>query len=381
MQPDLESRWRLLILGPRPREEGSLAGQQLAFNRLVSRFLESETFRVDVDDASRPQAGADALRRALDTFGWKSRMFSRVLNASHRCDIALYSASARDVLECGPWIWSAATLCGTPLAVQVAGGGLEHELERLPSWKQSLAQSTILRAPLLLLQTRSLCERFSDRLGARWQPPTRDLFDEPLWVRGTCKRFLFLSALRPERGIVEALEASDSLPEGCSLTVAGPAAEGFDVARIDAHPNASWVGPVEPEDVPALMRSHDAFVFPSWCESDGLPGAAIEASQCGLPILAASAGAMDEIVTDGENGLLVHRRSASDLSGAMLQLIEDPELFVRLTSGSRTVGEGFRSARWHDQLEDWLFQLCDQGVLSRTLPFYERDEALGRRTA
>jgi len=381
MQHAPDSRWRILILGPRPQAEDSVAGQQLAFNRLVSRFLDSGTFRVDVEDASRPPPGTDALRTAIDAAGWKSRLFGRILNASHRADIALFSASARDVLEVGPWVWAAAALCGTPLAVQVAGGGLDLVLERLPLWKRSLAGRTILSAPLLLLQTRALCEHFSDRLGARWQPPTRDLFDEPLWVRGACRRFLFLSSLNAERGVAEALEASDELPTECTLTVAGPSAEGFDVARFDRHPNAKWLGPVSPDAVPGLMRSHDALVFPSWNEADGLPGAVIEATQCGLPVIAANAGAIEELVTDGENGILVHKRSASDLRRAMTRLADDSELFVRLASGARTVGERFRSPRWHDQLEDWLFQVCDQGVLSRTLPFYEREKATGRRTA
>jgi glycosyltransferase involved in cell wall biosynthesis len=357
-----------------------MSGQQLAFSRMVSRFLSSGTFRVDVEDASRPAPGADGLRTAMDAAGWKSRLFGRILNASHRNDIALFSANARDVLDLGPWIWTAAALCGTPLAVQVAGGGLDQALARLPAWKRSLASRTILRAPLLLLQTRSLCNHFADRLGVRWQPPTRDLFDEPLWVRGACRRFLFLSSLHEERGVVEALQASDQLPPECKLTIAGHEA-GFDVSRFDRHTRAEWIGAVTPDAVPQLMRSHDALVFPSWSEADGLPGAVIEATQCGLPVIAAKAGAIDEIVTDGENGLLVHKHSSTDLCRAMTNLAEDSELFVRLAGGARTVGERFRSPRWHDQLEDWLFQVCDQGVLSRTLPFYEREKSAERYTA
>jgi Glycosyl transferases group 1 len=379
MLPDPDPRWRVLLLGPRSPGDGGIVGLELAFHRLVQRFFESGTFAVDLADASRPAWVSDVVRRWLDGVGWQARLCWRVFAAAHRCDLVLFSAPAEDVLDAGPFVWAAARVCGLPLAVRVSGGGLHALHARLPAWRRSVCDRSVLSAPLLLLQTRGLCERFADRLGARWHPPTREMVggDEG---RGACRRFLFLSALRPERGIAEALAASDALPPGASLTVAGAAAPGFDPAKIEGHANARWIGAVEPAGVPVLLHEHDALVFPSWSETDGLPGAVIEALQCGLPVIAARSGAIEELVQEEVTGLLVRRRSAEELERAMTRLATDAGLFTRLSAAARAAGQGFRPGLWHEELEDWLFQLCDQGVLSRTLPFYERKGTSWRRT-
>jgi spore coat protein SA len=62
-------------------------------------------------------------------------------------------------------------------------------------------------------------------------------------------------------------------------------------------------------------------VNPSLSESFGR--SLIEGNACGLPIIAARAGGMTEIIQPGYNGLLVEPGSAQDLASAMAQLMED----------------------------------------------------------
>jgi glycosyltransferase involved in cell wall biosynthesis len=89
------------------------------------------------------------------------------------------------------------------------------------------------------------------------------------------------------------------------------------------------------EDVGACLEVGDAFVFPSLFE--GLPLAPIEAMLKGLPCIATRIGPMQEIVTDGENGLLVAHGSVSELADAMRKIYSNPALRQKLSARARTV--------------------------------------------
>ncbi len=53
----------------------------------------------------------------------------------------------------------------------------------------------------------------------------------------------------------------------------------------------------------AWMKCMDIFVFPSL--NEGSPNALLEAMACGLPIIASQVGGISDIITSGQNGLLV----------------------------------------------------------------------------
>jgi len=95
-------------------------------------------------------------------------------------------------------------------------------------------------------------------------------------------------------------------PARSSVLYLGGAApsKGVEVARLLAD---TLVGPgireVDPQDVPALMASHDVVLVPSREEGFGLVAA--EAIAAGRWVVASAAGGLREAVTDGVNGTLV----------------------------------------------------------------------------
>jgi glycosyltransferase involved in cell wall biosynthesis len=163
---------------------------------------------------------------------------------------------------------------------------------------------------------------------------------------------LLLSHLKPDKGIAEALAASDRLPEGASLTIHGPSIPGVTVPRN--HPRALFAGPLRRADVADVIAAHDALVFPSWYEGEGMPGSVIEAMQSGLPVIAARWRSLPELVQHERNGLLVAPRDVDDLADAMSRLTRDSELYLSLAHEARRTGERFRAAAWHEQLESCL---------------------------
>jgi glycosyltransferase involved in cell wall biosynthesis len=83
----------------------------------------------------------------------------------------------------------------------------------------------------------------------------------------------------------------------------------------------------------ALYRRAAVFVLPSLCEPFGL--VLLEAMAHGLPCVGTMVGAMPEIISDGETGLLVPPGDATTLAGAMEQLLTDGESRRRMGQEGR----------------------------------------------
>ena len=86
------------------------------------------------------------------------------------------------------------------------------------------------------------------------------------------------------------------------------------------------------EGLPPYYRAADLFLFSSETETQGLVLA--EAHACALPAVAVRASGVDEVVRDGETGLLT-KSDAQDLADAAIGLLLD---------GNRRLGMG-RAAR------------------------------------
>lgn len=73
-------------------------------------------------------------------------------------------------------------------------------------------------------------------------------------------------------------------------------------------------------DVPDLMGAADGYLMSSAWE--GLPMVLLEASACGVPIVATQVGGNDEVVRPGQNGFLVPPGNPEALAGAMRLLMD-----------------------------------------------------------
>ncbi len=104
--------------------------------------------------------------------------------------------------------------------------------------------------------------------------------------------------------------------------------------------NLHFLGTISEEEKLALLRASDVLPFPSRYEGFGLP--LLEGMAAGTPVVSTDIPVVDEIVRDGENGLLVPYDDASALARAMLALLEDPALRARVVAGgTKTIAERF----------------------------------------
>jgi glycosyltransferase involved in cell wall biosynthesis len=88
----------------------------------------------------------------------------------------------------------------------------------------------------------------------------------------------------------------------------------------------TFTGHLDDEVLAYLYNGAAALVLPSLWEGFGLP--VIEAMACGTPVVASRAGALPEVV--GTAGLLFDPHQRTELQAALLRLLTDTDLQVRL---------------------------------------------------
>jgi glycosyltransferase involved in cell wall biosynthesis len=99
-------------------------------------------------------------------------------------------------------------------------------------------------------------------------------------------------------------------------------------------------GHVSTEELVRLYNSAQILVSPSVYEGFGLPAA--EAQACGTAVVSTTAGALPEVVADGETGWLVPPADARALADAIKRLMTDADLRAKMgEAGRRRMVERF----------------------------------------
>lgn len=108
-----------------------------------------------------------------------------------------------------------------------------------------------------------------------------------------------------------------------------------DAARLGVRTRIVFPGYARDEDLPALYRNADLFVFPSLYEGFGLPP--LEAMACGTPVITSNVSSLPEVV--GDAGLTVDPTDVFALADAMTRVLQDRQLRQKM------VEEGLARAR------------------------------------
>ncbi len=138
---------------------------------------------------------------------------------------------------------------------------------------------------------------------------------------------LYVGRLDREKSVDRILDAFASIPaavSGATLHLVGQGShEGALRRRAALGPVREHIrfhGGMEREALPPFYRAADLFLFASETETQGLVLA--EAHACGLPAVAVRASGVDEVVSDGETGLLT-KAEPRELADAAIGLLLD----------------------------------------------------------
>jgi glycosyltransferase involved in cell wall biosynthesis len=119
-----------------------------------------------------------------------------------------------------------------------------------------------------------------------------------------------------------------------------------DSDRNIARERVRRVGYVADDDLASLYSAATAFVFPSLLEGFGLP--ALEAMQCGTPVISSNTSSLPEVV--GTAGILVDPRNVDALADVMGRIVSDHALRADLAERSVRQAAAFTWERTADRV-------------------------------
>jgi len=153
-------------------------------------------------------------------------------------------------------------------------------------------------------------------------------------------KLIFLGYIGKRKGAFDLINAFAQLPEAektnSILIIAGDGevetAKEL-VQSLNLTDNIIFPGWIDTEQRDRLLTQADIFVLPSY--NEGLPLSMLEAMAWELPVIVTPVGGIAEIVTDGENGLLIEPGNVEQLSAAMQSLITNQDLRLALRTKAR----------------------------------------------
>lgn len=107
------------------------------------------------------------------------------------------------------------------------------------------------------------------------------------------------------------------------------------VKHLGLERNVRFIGNVR--DMRTFFGACDIACIPSRSESFGRT--AIESFACNVPVIASAVGGLREIISHGETGLLVEYGRPMDLADAILKLLMNRDLAIRLAVNARRVAD------------------------------------------
>jgi phosphatidylinositol alpha-1,6-mannosyltransferase len=97
---------------------------------------------------------------------------------------------------------------------------------------------------------------------------------------------------------------------------------------LNVQGSVTFIGRIQYAELPRYICTGDIFVMPSrsrlaGLEVEGLGIVYLEASACGLPVIAGDSGGAPDAVLEGKTGLVVDGRSSREVAKAVIELLSD----------------------------------------------------------
>ena len=155
--------------------------------------------------------------------------------------------------------------------------------------------------------------------------------------------------------LIEAMPAIiKEVPEAHILMIGEGPYRGYLENRVKAlglQERITFIGRIQYADLPKHICAGDLFVMPSrsrlaGLEVEGLGIVYLEASACGLPVIAGDSGGAPDAVLEGETGLVVDGTSKVDVAAAVIELLQD---------AGRSKAMGIRGREWI--IQEWRWDI------------------------
>jgi colanic acid/amylovoran/stewartan biosynthesis glycosyltransferase WcaL/AmsK/CpsK len=160
---------------------------------------------------------------------------------------------------------------------------------------------------------------------------------------------------------IRAVAAARTRVPGLRYTIIGEGERRDDLERLAKElavdDIVTFAGPRPHDEVLAAFQNADVFLLTGRVDREGQKEgqgvAPLEASASGLPVIAARAGGLTEVVVDGETGLMIEPEDFEAAATALVRLAADPGLRADLGARGRAhVERSFSHAHSLDVIEE-----------------------------
>lgn len=184
--------------------------------------------------------------------------------------------------------------------------------------------------------------------------------------------FVFVGRLVGDKGINELVQAFSQISKNANrsksvkLLLIGPLEEHLDplqpetVQEIKNNPDILDLG--FQKDVRPYFAVSDALVFPSYRE--GFPNVVMQAGAMELPSIVSDINGCNEIIVEGQNGMIIPVKNSDKLKAAMEKLLSDTDLYQKLKINSRPMIQSRyeQSVIWNELLKEYKTLLKENNI-------------------
>jgi len=229
--------------------------------------------------------------------------------------------------------------------IHLHGGDYRRFYAGLPSPLRILARSLYLHAARVIVLGELWQSYVTDEIGVA---PDRvivlpNAVEGPVRLNWSDKltppRIVFLGRLIGTKGIVELVDAlSDSrvsaLPWTAILAGDGEVAKyRNEIQKLGLSDRIELPGWISSDAVDLTLRQSSIFVLPSHHEN--LPLSMLEAMAYGLCCVVTPVGSVEDVISDGLNGLVVPVKDSVSLADALLSVLQDGDMCRRMGQAAR----------------------------------------------
>lgn len=206
--------------------------------------------------------------------------------------------------------------------------------------KRTLIADGITRKPLKVIHNGNINGINTHYFSPEGRQTQREETRRRLGIEADEFAFIFIGRIVKDKGMDELAEAMNRLlrmNKKCKLMLVGWY-EREQGSITEEHENffrnndsVSYVG--YKKDVRPYLAAADALVFPSYRE--GFPRVVLEAGAMGLPSIVTDINGCNEIIVEGENGVIIPPRDKNSLYEAMLHFIDNPDKTTAMAANAR----------------------------------------------
>lgn len=249
-----------------------------------------------------------------------SILYQVVINVKKVQYISLHG-TANDYLYIAPFTLILSKIYAKHFSLRKFAGNFIELYEQYSYMKKMLIRFILKYSDVNFFETKYLVEYFQRfNQHTYWFPNVRSAqsFSTSQQFK---KKFVYVGAVKAEKGITMLSEVSKLLPEDYTIDIYGTLDVHYSKEYFNDYP-IKYKGAIYSKDVTRVISNYDVLILPTYWEGEGYPGIIIEAMSVGMPIIATNLKGIKEMVND-TFAILISQKNLQELEKAILYFTSD----------------------------------------------------------